>query len=198
MTNSIQERLSKNSSNEEICNTAKCECEGAMEKSGFKVDFEYIKNQQEKPKNRSRNIIWFNPPFNKSVSTNIEKIFPRLINRHFPKRHRLHKIFNSNTVKVSCSCIQNMPKINKGHNSKIISTPCIQLTLCNCRVKEECSMDGKCQTTDAIYDCRVTSPEPQKIYFGLAERKWKQTFYSHKKSFIHKRYSHETTLSSYV
>ena len=122
MMNSIQERLSKNSSNEEICNTAKCEYEGAMEKSGFKVDFEYIKNQREKPKNRSRNIIWSNPPFNKSVSTNIEKIFPRLINRHFPKSHRLHKIFNSNTMKVSCSCIQNMPKINKGHNTKIIST----------------------------------------------------------------------------
>ena len=59
-------------------------------------------------------------------------------------------------------------------------------------------MDGKCQTTDAVYDCRVTSSEPQKIYFGLAEGKWKQRYYNHKKSFNHKRYSHETTLSSYV
>ena len=35
-----------------------------------------------------------------------------------------------------------MSKIYKGHNSKITSTPCNQLTLCNCRVKEECPMDG--------------------------------------------------------
>ena len=30
-------------------------------------------------------------------------------------------------------------------------------------------MDGKCQTMDAVYDCRVTSPEPEKTCFGLAE-----------------------------
>ena len=115
--NSIQKRLSKNSSNEEIFNTAKCEYKDALKKSGFKVDFKYTKNQQ-KPKNRSWNIIWFNPPFNKAVSTNIAKIFLRLINRHFPKSHRLHKIFNRNTVKVSYSCMQNMSKICKGYNSK--------------------------------------------------------------------------------
>ena len=51
---------------------------------------------------------------------------------------------------------------------------------------------------DVVYDCRVTSSEPQKIYFGLTEEKWKQRYYNHKKSFNHKRYSHETTLSSYV
>ena len=32
-------------------------------------------------------------------------------------------------------------------------------------------MDGKCQTLDAVYECRVTSSEPQKIYFELEERK---------------------------
>ena len=110
-TNSIQARLSKNSSDKEICNTAKCGYKDALKKSEFNVDFKYIKNQRKKTKNRSRNIIWFNPPFNKAVSTNIEKIFLRLINRHFPKFHRLHKVFSRNTVKVSCSCIQNMSKI---------------------------------------------------------------------------------------
>ena len=37
--NSVQERLSKNSSNEEIFDTAKCEYEDALKKTGFKVDF---------------------------------------------------------------------------------------------------------------------------------------------------------------
>ena len=49
-------------------------------------------------------------------------------------------------------------------------------------------MDGKCKTMDTVYDCCVTSHEPQ----------WKNRYYNHKKSFSYKRYSHETTLSSYV
>ena len=121
-----------------------------------------------------------------------------MINRHFPKSHRLDKIFNRGTVKLSYSCMQNMYKIFKGHNSKITSTLSNQLILCNYQVKGECPMDGKCLTMDAVYNCHVTSPEPQKIYFGLAEGKWKQRYYNHKKSFSHKRYSHETTLSSYM
>ena len=92
------------------------------------------------------------------------------------------KIFNRNTVKVSYSCIQSMSKIYKGHNSKVTFTPCNQLTLCNCRVKGEYLTDGKCETVDVVYHCRVTSPKPQKIYFGLAEKKWKQRYYNHKNS----------------
>ena len=32
-------------------------------------------------------------------------------------------------------------------------------------------MDGKCQTMNAVFDGRVTSPELRKIYFGLTEGK---------------------------
>ena len=92
--------------------------------------------------------------------------------------------------------MQNMSKIYKGHNSNITFTSCNQLKLCNCRVKWECPMNGKCQTMDAVYDWPVISPELQKIYFGLAEGKWKQMYYNHEKSFNHKRYAHDTTLSS--
>ena len=74
-----------------------CEYEHTLKKSGFKVDFKYTKSQRQKTKNRFRNIIWFNPPFNKEVSTNVAKNFLRLINRHFPKSQILHKIFNRNS-----------------------------------------------------------------------------------------------------
>ena len=67
--------------------------------------------------------------------------------------------FLTEKVKVSYSCMQNLSKIYKGPNSKITSTPCNQLTLCNCRVKEEFPIDGKCQTTGAVYEFRATSPE---------------------------------------
>ena len=72
--NSIQKRLSKNLSNKEIFNTAKCKYKDALRKSGFKVDFKYTKNQQKKLKNTSWNIIWFNPPLvqpNVAISTNV-------------------------------------------------------------------------------------------------------------------------------
>ena len=110
ISNSIQDRLSKNMSNEEIFNTASCEQNDALKKSEFKVDFKYNKNQRQKPKYRTRNIIQFNSPFNTAVSTNVAKIFLRLINIHSPKCHRLH--INRKKVKVSYSCMQNVPKIN--------------------------------------------------------------------------------------
>ena len=138
---------------------------------GSKLILNTPKINDKNRKKKSRNIIWFKPTSSKAVSTNIAKIFLRLINRHFPKSHRLHKIFNRNTVKVSYSCMQNISKIYKGHNSKITSAPCNQLAICNCRKKGECPLDGKYRTMDAVYDCRVTSSEPQKIYFELEERK---------------------------
>ena len=47
-------------------------------------------------------------------------------------------------------------------------------------MKGEFPMDGKCQTMDTVYDCRVISPETQKIYFGLAEEKQKQRCHNNK------------------
>ena len=69
--------------------------------------------------------------------------FVLLFNRHFSKSHILYKIFKRSIMKVSYSCMQNMSKIYKGHNSKITSAPRNGLTLCNCRVKGKCHMDGK-------------------------------------------------------
>ena len=85
ISNSIQDRLSKNMSNEEIFNTASCEQNDALKKSEFKVDFKYNKNQRQKPKYRTRNIIWFNSPFNTAVSTNVAKNFSSIDQQTFSK-----------------------------------------------------------------------------------------------------------------
>ena len=45
-------------------------------------------------------------------------------------------------------------------------------------------MDGKCHISNTDYDCRVTSPDPGKIYFGLEEGKWKKRCYNHKWSAV--------------
>ena len=89
-----------------------------LKKSGYNVDLKYINNKSEKTKTGKRNIICFNPPFSKPVSTNVAKTFLQLVTKHFPRTHKLHKIFNRNTIKVSYSCMNNMSKIIKVHIKK--------------------------------------------------------------------------------
>ena len=59
-------------------------------------------------KNQKRNITSFNPPYSKLLKTKTGKYFFRLLNKHFPPRHELHKIFNKNFLTFSYSCIPNL------------------------------------------------------------------------------------------
>ena len=74
LPNSIAERLSKNSSNQEIFSTVKVEYEDALKTLGYNVDVKYTNNKSEKPKTLKGNIC-FNPLFSRSVSRNIGKTF---------------------------------------------------------------------------------------------------------------------------
>ena len=69
----------------------------------------YAQTEVKNNRNRSRNIIWFNPPFSQNVKTNIGKLFLKLVKKHFPK--------------VSYSCMSNMSNFIKQHNSNILSSP---------------------------------------------------------------------------
>ena len=83
--------------------------QNALRHSNFDHKLDYMKQASQKThRNRQRNIIWFNPPFSKNVKTNIARNFLCLIDKHFPPNHKLHKIFNRNTVKVSYSCMNNV------------------------------------------------------------------------------------------
>ena len=111
LTTTISDRLSRNSSSELIFNESKHQREDALRKCGFKTKLTYTDSAaltNKKEISRKRNIIWFNPPYNQNVSTNIAKIFLKLAEKHFPRTHRLHKIFNCNTIKVSYSCMSNV------------------------------------------------------------------------------------------
>ena len=147
---------------------------------------------------RKRKIIWFNPPFNKNLLTDLGKKFLKLIDKHFPRGSRLHKIFNRNTIKLSYSCTKNIGRIIKSHNKKLSpNTEPAQLD-CNCRVKENCPLDGNCRATNIIYKCIVSFPnKPDKVYIGLTEGQFKKRYANHKTSFSNKKYS-KTTLSAYI
>ena len=85
----INDRLSNNSTNKQIFDNAKPEYQEALEHSGFSEKLNFSKRKK-KQRSRKRNIIRFNPPYNKSVSTNIARTFLQLIDKHFPKQNPIN------------------------------------------------------------------------------------------------------------
>ena len=137
------------------------------------------------------------PPFSKSVATNVAKRFICLVDKHFKKPSKLSKIFNRNTLKVSYSCMPSVAAIITSHNKKIIGNTTPD-AICNCRVKSQCPMDGKCQERSIIYKAVVTSAETNKQYIGLTEHAFKQRYSNHQTSFRHQKYEQSTELSKQI
>jgi len=200
----IETRLSNLSSNETIFKQAIPYYENVLKRSGYNHNFKYNPqaktNMQNNRKKRKRNIIWFNPPYNNNVSTQIGKYFLTLIKKHFPSQHVLHKIFNKNTVKISYSCMPNVKSIINAHNKKITAPIVEQQTkTCNCIKKDLCPMDNNCLASNIIYQATLTSTlqnSSEKIYVGLCETTFKKRYANHKKSFNTEKYRYSTTLSN--
>ena len=135
------------------------------------LDFNKHRHSVRPKRNRQRNIIWYNPPFSKSVKTNIGRTFLQLISRHFLRHHKYHSLFNKNNVKVSYSCMDNMQSIINKHNKKVtsIDTKPDSQDQCNCRIKDQCPIDNNCLTSGVIYNARVTTDDTTKNYIGLTE-----------------------------
>ena len=115
---SVERRLSKLSSNEKIFNDSIPIYQEALTKAGCNHKLTYQKHDQKKgnSQQRKRQIIWFNPPYSKNVTTKVGKLFLSLTDKHFPPHHKLHKLFNQNNVKISYSCLTNIKSIISSHN----------------------------------------------------------------------------------
>ena len=98
----------------------------------------------------------------------------------------MHKIFNRNTVKISYRCLRNISSIISFHNCNILS-PKQQAFGCNCRVKNECPINGEYQTPSVIYRADVVnkSNDEEKFYFGLADTTFKEKYRNHIRDFKH-------------
>ena len=173
---SIQRRLNSISSSEDMFGGAKDEYDKALKDAGYKgalqYDSEVTRGCRPKRK-RSRRIIWFNPPYSKSVATNIGKEFFKLLRVHFPKQHPLHRIFNDNTVKLSYSCMPNMDSVVKADNSKILrKVENLQTTdqrSCNCRDKAKCPVGNNCLQANVVYKATVQHESKTSTYIGMTE-----------------------------
>ena len=71
---------------------------------------------------------------------------------------------------------------------------------CNCRIKSECPINGKCLTKCLIYQATVKTLDDGKeeTYVGLTENTFKTRYTGHKASFRNESKKHETTLSQYI
>ena len=73
----------------------------ALDDAGYNVKLEYQEednSRKQNKKNRSRNVIWFNPPYSSNVKTNIGSRFLSLLRKHFPPNSELYKLFNVKKV----------------------------------------------------------------------------------------------------
>ena len=114
---SINKRLTEISSDEESFQSTSQQYQQSLQSIGYNHKLKYkhpLIYSTTRARNRQRNIIWYNPPFSKNVSTNIGQIFLKIIDEEFPAGHPLHKIFNRNTVKISYSCMHAQYQTNNG------------------------------------------------------------------------------------
>ncbi|KAJ8023971.1 hypothetical protein HOLleu_36562 [Holothuria leucospilota] len=132
-----------------------------------------------------------------NVKTSVEKRFLELLDKHFPKKHPLHKLFNKNNVKISYSCMPNFKQKIQRHNFKVTSNKTPQQA-CNCTQKGNCPVNGDCMKKYVVYRADETSKGSTMTYIGMTGGSFKLRYNNHLKSFRHEKYKNETELSKHI
>ena len=196
----VESRLSMNSCDEDAFKNAAPNYEKAWKDSGYSsTKLQFVRDKLPAKKNRKRKILWFNPPFNSAVITNIDKEFFRLLQKHFPSHHQLHKICNKNSVKLNYCCTPNIKSIITGHYNKLLHTSDnpkrAAVERCKCRSPYNCPLDDNCCVSSVVYKATLTSSNPPKKYYGCCSTSFKTRYSNHKQSFLHQQKKSTTELS---
>ena len=210
----INKRLNSIASSKEEFDKAKNCYQKALDESGYRHKLTYTgdntgnnTNSTSKPqdnKKKKRNIVWYNPPYNSQVKTNIGRCFLGLLDRHFPEKHTLRKVINRNCIKISYSCTPNVRNIIQTHNNKVLKRHCEEIAqtnksepTCNCRVKAKCPLNGNCRTGPMIYKATINAKDGERFYIGSTQN-FKERHANHKASFKDEKLQNATTLSKYI
>jgi len=176
--------------------------EEALKESGhnFELKFNASEKTGRHKKCRTKSIIWYNPPFNSEVKTQFGKEFLKILDYNFPKKHPFNKFLNRHTIKISYSCTKNMSAIIASHNMKLLKKEETKTNQrdCNCRIKENCPLNGKCLTQTVIYKAEIKDGTTEKNYIGCTEGEFKTRYNNHTASLRNKNKKASTTLSSLV
>ena len=197
---SVGQRVSSRSSSKGEFDKAAPLNNVAFKESAPFVEIDNQERKKNSKRNRHRNVIWFNPPYSKNVETSFGKRFLKLLDDHFPKSHKLHKIFNRENVKMSYGCVDNIAQIIKKHNKRVLTPESTSpQAACNYRDKPVCPLDGACLTKSIVYQTEVKTGDGQtKQHIGMTERPFKTRYTIHKQSFRNSKYQHSTALSKYI
>ena len=195
---SINKRLCSIASTKAEFDREKPAYQEALTASGYKHQLTYTKPGSQTTKRKcKRKIIWFNPPYSRGVKTNLGQKFLALVKKHFAPGTTLYSILNKNTVKLSYSCTRNMQSIIKSHNQRLLSSgPDSNEKSCNCRVKDQCPVQGKC-LKPVVYKATIVADGVEKSYVGSTNN-FKSRFSAHKNSFKNSSYQNATALSTFV
>ena len=167
---SIESRLSTISFNEKIFQEAVTPYQKALQNSGYRHTLtnkspkndNNSTNINKNKRNRKRQIIWFNPPFNLKTKTKIGKLFLNLLGKHFPPHNKLHRLSNRTNVKISYSCMASMNSYTHMHNHKVLTTNLMKwglitatavikiIVLCQTVVKQNASFTKRTLTVTSL------------------------------------------------
>lgn len=173
--------------------------ENKLKDAGYAHQLTFNKMNKTK-KCRKRKILWYNPPFNKNVKTNIGNKFLDLLKKHFPSTSKFHSLFNKNNIKISYSCMPDMASIINKHNKSILRADSPEpVGGCNCRTGlSTCPLNGECLTDNVIYRAEVVTDNDNKLYFGSCSTTFKERYGDHKMSINNINYKNKTELSTYT
>ena len=142
------------------------------------------------------NILWYIPPFGKNVRSDIGHRFLALLDKHFPKDHKLRKIFNCDTIKIFYGCKNNTRQIIANHNKRNLNsskhiddtadnTNTKDTKTCSCRQKNTCPLNGNCLQSSLTYQATITRKDNSttETYIALTENGFKTRYRNHTTSF---------------
>ena len=200
MRGMIENLISRRSSNKEQFDKAAPFYNKALVNNGYEGNITYQEERASKKTRRKRSRLWFNPPFCKSVKTNLGRIFIELIEKHFNKNNPLSKVINTHKIGFSYSCMPNLEAIINSHNKKILESGTQpQVEPCDCRSKTTCPIkDQSCRTQNVVYKATVNTPAEVKTYIGLSSTEFKVRYRNHKSSFKDPKKKKATALAGYI
>ena len=172
----------------------------SLKNSDFNENMKFTP-QSSKTRKHGINAVFFDPPFNSKVITNIGKIFLRVLEKHFPKHNKYCKLFNRKKVKISYSCVQNMPNFIQNHNTVLLKSSVASTAKeCSYRQKYNCSQAEKCLSECLAYHAEIDRSDRNqtKNRYGFREKNFKECYNNHTTSFRNKSKEKSTEVSKYI
>ena len=102
------------------------------------------------------------------------------------------KISYSTTPNLAQNISSNKKGIYTQSNDNVIDPPC------NCRVPSECPLDSRCQKSNVVYQCDVSTTTDTKAYIGLTSTPFKKRYYNHLHTLRNPSKRTATALSAYI